>query len=47
MTLPGAIRHLAKIDLGRKLFFDRRLSFNRTLSCAMCHIPSRALPSTN
>jgi cytochrome c peroxidase len=31
----------AKIDLGRKLFFDRRLSFNRTLSCAMCHIPEQ------
>jgi len=31
----------AKIALGRKLFFDRRLSFNRTLSCAMCHIPEQ------
>ncbi len=30
-----------KIALGRKLFFDRRLSFNRTLSCAMCHIPEQ------
>ena len=31
----------AKIRLGRKLFFDRRLSFNRTLSCAMCHVPEQ------
>ena len=31
----------AKIALGRKLFFDRRLSFNGTLSCAMCHIPEQ------
>lgn len=31
----------AKIALGRKLFFDRRLSFNRTLSCAICHIPEQ------
>jgi len=31
----------ASVDLGRKLFFDRRLSFNRTLSCAMCHIPEQ------
>lgn len=31
----------ARIDLGRKLFFDRRLSFNRTLSCAMCHVPEQ------
>jgi cytochrome c peroxidase len=30
-----------KITLGRKLFFDRRLSFNATLSCAMCHIPEQ------
>ncbi len=28
-----------KIALGRKLFFDRRLSLNDTMSCAMCHIP--------
>ena len=28
-----------KIALGRKLFFDRRLSENNTMSCAMCHVP--------
>lgn len=27
-----------RIALGRKLFFDRRLSLNHTMSCAMCHI---------
>lgn len=31
----------AKIELGRKLFFDRRLSINDTLSCANCHIPEQ------
>jgi cytochrome c peroxidase len=31
-----------KIALGRKLFFDRRLSFNGTLSCGMCHVPEQA-----
>jgi cytochrome c peroxidase len=31
----------AKIDLGRKLFFDRRLSLNGTFSCAMCHVPEQ------
>ena len=31
----------AEIDLGRELFFDRRLSANDTLSCAMCHIPEQ------
>jgi cytochrome c peroxidase len=32
---------LKKIALGRKLFFDRRLSLNNTMSCAMCHIPEQ------
>ena len=27
-----------KIALGRKLFYDRRLSHNQTQSCAMCHV---------
>lgn len=31
----------AKIQLGRKLFFDRRLSLNDTMSCAMCHVPEQ------
>ena len=29
----------AGIELGRKLFFDRRLSLNNTMSCAICHVP--------
>jgi len=32
---------IEKVALGRKLFFDRRLSHNRTMSCAMCHIPEQ------
>ena len=35
----------AKIDLGKKLFMDRRLSHNNTLSCAMCHIPEQGFTS--
>ncbi len=35
----------AGIELGRKLFFDRRLSLNGTLSCAMCHIPEQGFTS--
>ena len=31
-----------KVSLGRKLFFDRRLSGDGTLSCASCHEPRRA-----
>jgi cytochrome c peroxidase len=34
-----------KIALGRKLFFDRRLSFNGTMSCAMCHVPEQGFTS--
>jgi cytochrome c peroxidase len=30
-----------KIDLGRQLFFDRRWSKTRTVSCASCHQPER------
>ena len=31
-----------KIELGRQLFFDRRLSRDGSLSCASCHQPGRA-----
>jgi cytochrome c peroxidase len=34
-----------KVALGRKLFFDRRLSLNGTFSCAMCHIPEQGFTS--
>ena len=34
-----------KIALGRKLFFDRRLSLNNTMSCAMCHVPDQGFTS--
>jgi len=34
-----------KIALGRRLFFDRRLSLNGTLSCAMCHVPEQGFTS--
>ncbi len=40
--LAGAERITpAQLALGRKLFFDRRLSLNNTLSCAMCHVPEQ------
>jgi cytochrome c peroxidase len=29
----------AKVDLGRKLFFDKRLSRDNTVACASCHDP--------
>ncbi|MEF3075833.1 cytochrome c peroxidase [Methylobacter sp. Wu1] len=34
-----------KVNLGRKLFYDRRLSFNNTFSCAMCHVPEQGFAS--
>src|SRR5262249_12391630 len=31
-----------KIELGRRLFFDRRLSRDASIACASCHDPERA-----
>ncbi|MFV1494263.1 cytochrome c peroxidase [Phaeobacter sp. JH18-32] len=31
----------ARIALGRRIFFDRALSINNTMSCAMCHVPEQ------
>jgi cytochrome c peroxidase len=31
----------AKIELGRQLFFDQRLSADNTISCASCHEPEK------
>ncbi len=33
---------VAKVDLGRHLFYDKRLSRNRTQSCASCHDQAKA-----
>ncbi|MEI2782319.1 MAG: cytochrome c peroxidase [Candidatus Competibacter sp.] len=32
----------AKVELGRHLFFDLRMSINQTMACASCHQPARA-----
>ena len=34
---PGNLYSDAKAELGRYLFYDRRLSINKTKSCASCH----------
>lgn len=40
--LPAvAVASPAMVDLGRKLFMDRRLSRNGTMACAMCHVPEQ------
>lgn len=33
---------VAKVELGRRLFFDRRLSGNQSYACATCHQPEHA-----
>jgi len=35
-----------QIFLGRKLFMDRRLSGNGTMSCGMCHVPEQGFTAT-
>jgi cytochrome c peroxidase len=36
---PPALASAAKVELGRMLFFDRRLSGDGTMNCATCHLP--------
>ncbi|MBI5342674.1 MAG: cytochrome-c peroxidase [Deltaproteobacteria bacterium] len=38
----GNPQTVEKIELGKKLFFDRRLSGDGTMSCASCHVPDQA-----
>jgi cytochrome c peroxidase len=37
----------AKVTLGEKLFFDKRLSVDKTISCATCHDPATAFAESN
>lgn len=41
----GIVLDSERIALGRTLFFDRRLSSNGTMSCAMCHVPEQGFAS--
>ena len=38
-TPPTNLTYLQKVDLGKQLYFDTRLSKNNTVSCAFCHNP--------
>ncbi len=45
--IPDSIRHMSlqareQALLGKKLFFDKRLSRSETVSCASCHMPKLA-----
>ena len=47
LNLPEPLKVLpsqnpAKVEIGKALFFDRRLSGDGTVSCAVCHIPDEA-----
>ncbi len=41
----GVVLDPVRVALGRRLFVDRRLSANGTMSCAMCHVPEQAFAS--
>lgn len=43
--LPQVSATAAQIELGRQLFFERRLSFNQSMSCGMCHVPEEGFAS--
>ncbi len=44
--VPSALAGSSAMQrLGERLFFDRSLSANNTLSCAMCHIPTQGFTS--
>ena len=36
-----------KIRLGKRLYFERRLSLDNTLSCASCHVPEKGFADPN
>lgn len=37
---PNNLNYKAKIELGKQLYFDGRLSKNNAISCAFCHLPT-------
>lgn len=45
--LPVPSDDPAVAALGKKLFFERRLSINDTMSCGMCHIEAQAMTSND
>ncbi len=48
-SLPWPTDNLATVEgiaLGRKLFYDKELSLDRTVACASCHLPNHAFTDT-
>ena len=44
--LPQLKINKAKAELGKRLFFDKRLSGDAAISCATCHVPENSYGST-
>ena len=42
---PLSVARPGSVELGKRLFFDRSLSHNNTISCAMCHVPTQGFTS--
>jgi cytochrome c peroxidase len=42
LPAPALPADPARVDLGRRLFFDRRLSARSARACAACHVPEHA-----
>ena len=43
--LPQLKTDKAKAELGKRLFFDKRLSGDAAISCATCHVPEKGYAS--
>jgi cytochrome c peroxidase len=46
-SLPAPPVEPSVAALGKRLFFERRLSINDTMSCGMCHIEAQAFTSND
>ncbi len=48
LGLPAAdVPDVGQASLGRRLFFDRRLSANGQMACATCHVPAQGFTQTD
>lgn len=45
-SAPPDVDDITEAQIGRKLFFDKRFSQNKRISCADCHIPHYAFSDT-
>jgi cytochrome c peroxidase len=43
----GSSTTLSRLELGKRLFFDKKLSADGTINCASCHQPEHAFSDGN